>query len=266
MLRPSLLSLAAAALATAAIAGCKVDTGDTTVLVLHNQAPQLGCVLTSDMTSGFLAAGTLDLYNARINQIQRITRGYFLTPLAENLAVADTTNLQQVGAKTFVAQGAHVDITFNNTDVLSAADQDQLASQGLTHFDARFSGAIQPNGGLSTFGFEAVPADIFNLILMKNPHTPGTPYVPIGDVQMLIDIRLFGLMGGDTHESLDFTYPVTVCDTCLIDNVGLCSTLMSGFIARTGGFCDSDQDGVTDCCIDANNNLLCPAMAPTGGA
>ena len=260
MLRPSILITAVLAV------GCKVDTGDTTVLVLHNQAPQMNCTLTADMTSGFLAAGTLDIFQARINQIVRINQGYFLTPLVENLAVADTTNLQQIGDKTFIAQGAHVDITFGGTDVLSQADQDQLASQGLTHFDARFAGAVAPNGGLSTFGFEVVPADIFNFILNKNPAAPGGPYTPIADVQMLVTIRIFGLMGGSTHESVDFTYPVTICDTCLTDEVGLCSSLPQGFVARTGGACNSIQDGVMDCCQDAAGKLICPAAAPAGGA
>ena len=259
MLRPSILIAAVLAV------GCKVDTGDTTVLVLHNEAPQLNCTLTSDTTSAFLAAGTVDIFQARISGITRITRGYFLTPLVENLAVADTTNLQQIGDKTFIAQGAHVDITFGNTLVLSQADQDMLASEGLTHFDARFAGAVMPNGGLSTFGFEAVPADIFNLILNHNPSS-GPPYTPLADVDMLITIRLFGLMGGGPHESVDFTYPVTVCDTCLTDDVGPCSSLPQGFMARTGGVCSAIQDGVMDCCSDATGALICPAVAPAGGA
>jgi hypothetical protein len=266
MLRPFHLSLAAAALTTAALAGCQVNTGDSTVLILHNQSPAMGCVLTSDTSSAFLAAGTLDIFNARISQIQRVNQGYFLTPLAENFAFADTMNPQQISDRTFIAQGAHVDITFSNTDVLTAADQDQLASQGLTHFDVRFAGAILPNQSTTAFGFEVVPADVFNLILKENPFTPGTNYTPLGSVQMLVTIRLFGLMGGGSHESQDFTYPVTICDTCLIDDVGLCSTLQSGFMARTGGACTSDQDGVTDCCDDASGNLICPAVAPPTGA
>jgi hypothetical protein len=264
MLRPSSLSLGlAAALASAALAGCKVNTGDTTVLVLHDEAPGTGCMLTGQASSSFLAAGTLDIFSARINQIQKFSRGYFLTPLVENLAVADSTNLQQVGDKTFIAQGAHVDITFGGTDVLSAADQDQLATQGLTHFDARFAGAIMPNGGTTSFGFEAVPAGVFNLLLMKYPATPGGTYTPLADLDILVTIRVYGLMGGDMHESQDFTFPITVCDTCLIDDVGLCSSLPLGFMARTGGVCSADQDGVMDCCEQtAGGALTCPAKAP----
>jgi hypothetical protein len=258
MLRPCLLiGLATSALA----AGCSVDTGDSTILVLRNQAPTMGCVIPSDVNAAFFSGGVYDLGADRANKVTNVTFGYFLTPLVQNETSADVASQAQLGRRTFIVSGAHIDITFNDTNEFSTDEQNQLKADGLTHFDARFAGAVQPNGGLSAFGFEAVPAALMTKILAKHPFTGGT-YVPFASVGMIVKMSVYGQMGGGTATSAQFEYPVTVCDECLLQNAGSCSTLPTSFMPRTGGACFSNQDGVTDCCVDAAGLLICPAAAP----
>jgi hypothetical protein len=260
MLRPS--HLLSAALAAVAV-GCTVDTGDSTVLVLGNMQPMSMCTFTPALNSQFISGGTLDISADRAAGHTTVQRGYLFGPLLENDAVADTSNQALVARRTFTIGGAHVDITFNDTNEFSSAAQQTLHDMGLTHFDALFAGTIEPNGGLGVFTFELVPAALIDKILTDHP--PAMPYVPFAPVGMTAKVVIYGTLGGGNVESHAFNYPITVCDTCLLDNVGPCAALKTGFVARTGGLCESNQDGVTDCCTDATGAQVCPAVAPTTG-
>ena len=247
-------NLALSAVAAAGLAGCVANSGDQPLLVLHNQVPQSGCVLTADNNGSFLAAGIVDVGALRQAGATSV-RGYFLTPLVENTAFADTTDPSATLNRTAVVNGAHVSIDF----------LDPSEATGTTQFDARFAGAIDPNDGLTTFGFEAVPADVLNGILANHP--ADTPYTPFADIGLIASITVYGDMGGNSIESNTFEYPISVCDGCLTSYVGLCSALPSGYQARTGGACYSNQDGILDCCLDDSGAAVCPATPPaTGGA
>ena len=265
MLRPS--HLLSGVFAAALAAGCTVDTGDTTVLVLGDMAPMSMCMFQPALIGPFLSGGTLDVSSSRMAGQSTVQRGYDFAPLIENETVADTSNQALVGRRTFIVTGAHVDISFNDTNTFSTADQQTLHDMGLTHFDALFAGSVQPNGGLGVFSVEIIPAALIDRILAKYPPTSGT-YVPFTAVGMSAKVVVYGTMGGGATEAGEFDFPVTVCDTCLLDNVGPCASLLSSFQPRTGGVCESNQDGVTDCCTDASTppKLVCPAVAPTGGA
>jgi hypothetical protein len=261
----NLRNLAVAAIAAAGLAGCVADGGDATLLVLHNQAPASGCVIDSSKTAPFLAAGVIDVSPYRADG-SSAGRGYFLTPLVENTSFADTSDPAAVGRRTAIVKGAHVDISFLDTSEFDATAQAQLQADGLTQFDAIFAGSIEPNYGLTSFGFDAVPAGLLDAIVANHPYTSGDPYTPFADVGMIVTIKVFGVVGGNSIESNEFAYPVTVCDECLISDVGDCSVLDPSFSARDGGACAVNQDGVTDCCEDlTNNTLLCPAVSSSTG-
>jgi len=248
-------NLALGAIAAAGLAGCAADAGDASLLVLHNQAPSSGCTLSADKTGAFIAAGYLDL-NSSVGSTSTVGQGYLMTPLLENTAFADTADPTATARRTAVIHGAHVDISF--VSGIDAATQSALEAQGLTQFDALFAGAIDPNYGLTTFAFDAIPADVLNGILNANP-AGGF------EVGMVATITIYGEIGGNPIESNAFAFPITVCDGCLLDDRGPCSMLNTSFTPREGGACAPNQDGVTDCCTDPQGVLLCPAVG-TGGA
>ena len=258
-------NLVLGAIAAAGLAGCVADGGDASLLVLHNQAPGAGCVVDSNKTSPFIAAGVIDLSAYRSGGTTA-GQGYLMTPLVENTAFADTSDPTASARRTAIIRGAHVDISFPNDSEFDATAQAQLQADGLTQFDAIFAGSIEPNYGLTSFGFDAVPADLLNTILANHPYTSGDPYTPFGDVGMIVTIKVYGDIGGNSIESNEFAYPVTVCDECLLNDAGPCDTLSSSFSPREGGACAVNQDGVVDCCEDTTNNtLLCPAVSSSGG-
>jgi hypothetical protein len=260
MLRP--LHLLSAGLAALAV-GCAVDSGDSTLLVLGNMQAGSMCVFTATVAGPFVSGGMLDISADRAAGHTTVARGYQLAPLVENETVADTSNQALVGRRTFTVTGAHVDITFNDTNEFSSDAQATLKSMGLTSFDALFAGTVQPNGGIQVFNFELIRAALVDKILANHP--AAMPYVPFAPVGMSAKVVVYGTIGGGASEAHEFNYPVTICDTCLLDTVGPCATLPSGFTPRTGGVCESNQDGVTDCCTDTTGALVCPAVMPTAG-
>src|SRR5579862_8764479 len=129
MLRPS--HLLSAVFAAGLAAGCSVDTGDTTVLVLGNMDPAPMCVYTASLQGPFLSGGTIDVSASRIAGQTTVQRGYQFAPLIENETVADTSNQTLVGRRTFIVTGAHVDISFNDTNEFSTDEQSMLHDMGL---------------------------------------------------------------------------------------------------------------------------------------
>jgi hypothetical protein len=230
--------------------------------LLRNQQPQLGCLITADLSGAGLSSGVMDLGDW---QVGRVAFGYQLTPLAENLAAADTANLDLVRRRTALVQGAHVDLTFNASTVLTDADIASFDQAGLLHFDTRFSGAIPPNQGLAAFSFQIVPPQIFDAIRTKYIALEGQAGAAIPTVDMLAHIVVYGTINDGGFTSEPFDYPISACDGCLKVDRGPCSTLPLGFIARTGGACTLNQDGVIDCCDDMTKtpSLVCPAMMTT---
>jgi hypothetical protein len=261
MRRSGSLVIAVAAIATAAaaaLAGCTTTEGDNTVLILHNEAPGDGCVVTTDNVSATRPSGIMDL---ALWQPGFQTFGYRLTPVVQNFAVADAANLTLVKQRTAQVLGAHVDLTFSNNNVLTDADQATLEAAGVLHFDSRFSGTIPPNNGLAVYDFGVVPAAVFDAIATK--YAGATKAPPAVDV--VAQVVIYGNINDGTFASEPFFYPVTACYGCMTNNAGLCASLSSSFMAHTGGACFLPQDGLVDCCDDGTGHLVCPAVAPTSG-
>lgn len=257
MLRSSCLFLAVAAAAT----GCAANQGDNSIIVLRNEAPQSGCLLTADLSGASLSSGVMDLFSWNVGHT---AFGYTLTPVVENLAAADTANLDIVRRRTALMQGAHVDISFNSNTFMSDADQAALDQAGLLHFDSRFSGAITPNQGLAAFSFQVVPAGVFDAIKTKYKALEMQMGASIPTVDMVVHVVLYGMVNDGSFQSEPFDYPVTACEGCLTNLMGSCATVPSSFMARTGGACFTPQDGVIDCCTDITTGALdCPAVMQT---
>jgi len=240
MIRLCAFTLAAAA--TAALSGC-VDRGDEALLLLRNQLPGQGCMISASEDDPFVAAGTIDTASAQAGV------GYMMTPLVANTTSTDrATDLQ----RTIIVQGADVDLSFPSGTLFDATELQQLRDDALTRFRVRFSGSVKPNGGTASFGFELVPSPLLTRIDAKL--TGGNDRALV-----LGQVVIFGEMGGGRIESQEFIYPVTVCRGCLVNDVGACAAIPGGFDAREGSPCNPYQDGVVDCCQSAGG-LVCPAV------
>lgn len=228
-----------------ALAACVADNADSALVILRNVDPTTGCV--ADPSSEVArTAGTIQT-NA--------TFGYVLTPVVRNDLV--TVEGESPTRKSVFLEGARVTIAFYDAELFTAAELDTLETDGLTRFMAPTSGALEPNGSTQTFQLEVVPRELLAAIDAKLPTDVVAPSTLI-DVQ----IEMYGQLAGSEIRSNKFHYPVTVCRDCLISSVGLCSAIDPGTEYRTGGACNTLQDGIVDCCTDADGLLVCPATAP----
>ena len=251
-----------ALVASAMLAACTTTSGDNTIVVLHNQLPAAGCVLSADVNGAFRSAGRMDLYQWVPGAE---STGYILTPLVANYAFAKSDQPQEIMRRTVLVRGAHVDLKFNDATFMTADDQAALDAAGLLHFDVRFAGAIPPNQSLAAFTFQTIPAGVFDAIRRK--YDGLTKLGP--DVDMIASVVIYGDLGSGSIESSAFEFPVTACDGCLTNLAGECSALSTDFKARTGGVCSVMQDDVIDCCTDSTDTtkpplLICPAVKPVG--
>jgi hypothetical protein len=226
-------------------AGACVDTSaDSGLRIVANSAPGDLCVVDPSSSTfrddGVIEAGSFF--------------GYLLTPIVANDLV--TIGDELTTPKTIYVTHARVDIDFYDPNFANLP-----VDRGLVHFQVATSGSIEPNGGRLGLSFEIVPVDL--LYAIGQQLGPASNGVPPPRTTLDVSVQMVGTHGGDEVVSNVFRYPVEVCVGCLSSYVGECVNLPAAFEARTGGVCNTDQDGVLDCCTDSTG-VVCPAAPPTG--
>ena len=212
------------------------DGGDT-IQILRNQLPQAGCVVPDSDTGTFLPRGRIESTAAD---------GYLFTPLVENRAVQNAA-----AERTVFVNGANVDLKFSG-DLFSDGEIKAFNDAGLTRFKQSFSGSIRA-GGLASFAFEVLPKGLLEEIDSR---------LGVGEfAQVIAEVEVLGSLDGGEIESNLFSYPIQVCKGCLLQNLGSCDALISDDV-NTGGVCQALQDGLLDCCTDAEGAQVCPAQKP----
>jgi hypothetical protein len=223
----------------ATLAGCAANGGDEGILVLKNVVPTastIGCSFTSMETETSLVRGALEV---------RVANGYlFIAQLKSRI----TAVAGQESQRTIFTRGANVDLAFPDATVFSAAD---LNAKDLLHFMTPFSAPIAPNGGVTDVLFELIPPEVGAALAAKTGFTTTvaqTSFTVVGD-----------LAGGDVT-SQKFQYSVTISSGGFQHDNGPCAALSASFVPRVGNPCNAGQDGIIDCCTDATNHAVCPAV------
>ena len=236
-------AIAAIALACLALGGCVSDGSDGSIVVLRaiigTAAMGGGCTLSNAETELGLAQGTLDVQGRTGYQIAVQIRSR-ITALAG-----------QEDQRAIFTRGANVDIAFSDPALATTAG----ITKDLTHFKASFAARLPPNGGVTDVSFELIPAEVAAALAATSftSVVADTSFTIVGD-----------LAGGNVS-SQTFHFPVTIVKAGLIQDRGMCSALSTGFMPRVGNPCNPVQDGVVDCCTDANNRQLCPAVGTKTG-
>lgn len=223
-----------------ALGACVDGDADAPMRIIGNVVPASGCVVDSSSNT---------FYDDGVIQTDALA-GYIFTPSVVNeITLRDG---EARGPKTIYVTGARVEIDFYDP-----AFDSLVVDASLLRFQVPVAGAIDPGGGKAAFSFEVVPQELVVKI--------GERLATITDARQrtVLDVRIqmVGTKGGGSVQSNVFRYPVEVCIGCLLYDAGACATLPQGFSARTGGACQTAQDGVTDCC---DNGTTCPAVAPSG--
>ena len=236
MTRLRAITLAAALMTGAGCAG----NGDEALLILQNQFPDDGCVISAQEGSLVQDDGTLDVLGGS---------SYLFTPLVKNTTLGETGT--EVQRRVFIT-GARVDLRFANEELFSDAELEMYRDIGLTRFEVPLAGSISPDGGTLALSFDIIQAALTRVLTDKIS----------GDAELLVlaDIRVLGELGGGDIESQTFTFAVRVCAGCLINDVGACEMLPDNFEARIGNPCNPFQDGTVDCCVPTAGTPRCPAF------
>lgn len=240
------LSALACSAAVLAATGCAADSNDGSILVLKNVHPDATCVTNGLATEASVPHGSLDIL---------IPTDYTFIAQMESRIVSTAA---QVDQRTIITRFAKVDVAFPNSTLFSAAELADLEKSGLTHFRSNFSSPILPNDGISDGAFVLIPQGLVEKVLAKSgitSFTDGTQFRLEAEATFTVE----GDMSGSTVNSQPFTYGVTLGNHTSISILpGQCPVATTATL-RTGYACNPLQDGVVDCCLDANNGLVCPA-------
>jgi hypothetical protein len=239
-----------ASLTTAlALVGC-ADNGDEGMTVINNTAVSGdSCSLSGDPAQPFKSHGEIFALSPA---------GYTLTPLISSRIRADTSGGMSMTPpdplqRTIFLKGADVTLTLKAVSIetngaFTVTQPDSLLGQ----FSVLFSGSLPPSGSVNV-GFEVITAAMLRQVVQTSGVNLSTSDL---QAEVLAEVEVIGDLGGDEVRSNSFNYPISVCTDCVINYLGDCPATGT----RTGNPCNIYQDGVVDCCSDADGALICPAI------
>jgi hypothetical protein len=228
--------------------GC-ANQGDEGMTVINNTAVSgTTCTLTGDPGQPFKSHGTIYALSPT---------GYLLTPLIQSRVTLGTEVMADELQKTIFLRGADVNLTLKAVSIeTNGAYTVTQPESNVGQFSVLFAGALPPEGSVNV-GFEVITPAILRNILGASGVNLSTSSL---NAEVLAEVTIRGDLGSDEVTSNPFQYPISVCTDCVVNVTGACP--MTG-TPRTGDACNIFQDGVVDCCTDANGGLTCPASTAT---
>ena len=216
--------------------------------VVHNQVPSAGCVIPAGDSGLYQGEGVLDVRVPTTSDA-----AYLLFPLLRNDLPAEGEG--GVEPNRIALAGFEVDVAFVDGNAAAgdffsglAADS---ATQALVRYQSAWSGSVAPAGGMTTAITGIIPAALAQRLRDANILADGST------LRVDARVRAFGDKLGGRIKSDPFTYPIRICDGCLINRVTTCPA--SGPILK-GGVCNPGQDSAVDCCTQGGD-LICPATS-----
>lgn len=238
--------LAVGALAAAtALGGCGGPTGN--FYVVQNQVAGPGCTIPGTEGALYQGQGTLD-----VRASASVGSGYLLFPLLKNDLPAEGTG--GVEPNRIALDGFDVDLKVVDgpaeaLDLLGALAGDSTTA-ALMRYRETWSGSVAPGGGTTGAVATVLPAEVARLLLEANALANGTASVEVR-------VRATGRTLSGSLKSDAFTYPLHVCDGCLINSISACPGKAP---VLQGGACNPGQDALVDCCTEGSH-LICPATS-----
>ena len=208
-----------------------VANGDEGFHIVHNLAAPSDC--TYKPGGPFLSGGLIDTISPE---------PYVLTPEIESRIVL--AEGQSAAQKTISLRGARVEVLNAQTNTT------------IGKFTSLFSASLSP-GGKVAVAFPIVQPEHFKAV-----GATGTTRV-----QLLAKITAYGALGGagDEVDSVQFQYPVTVCDGCVAQVLGTCPLVAGTPVVMPSNPCHTFQDNFVQCC-SSNGQLVCPALVDAPAA
>jgi len=236
----------------AGLGACVDDSSDGAIFITKNVAPGDDCTFTSTEGELFLPHGVWSVHS---------TGGYQMFPQMKSRITAAADQIDQ---RTIILQGARVDIELADPALRADLDLARLQAEGITKFQSRFSAPLLPNGGITDGAIELLTRRLIDEIIAVRPGIDNVNQdaAPAFSTELLASVVVFGQLAGDEVTSQSFTFPVTLCNKCVVNIVGACP-LPEDAAPRTGNSCNQFQDGNVDCCVNGSGGLVCPATVAT---
>lgn len=233
----------AAAFAVLSGMGCGGPTG--TFYVVQNQVPGPGCTISGTEGALYLGQGTLDVRASA-------GTGYLLFPLLKNDLPAEGnggTEPNRIALDGFDVDLKVIDGPAAALEVFGAVAADP-ATAALLRYREAWSGTVTPGGGTTGAAVTVFPAEAARRLREADA-------LATASARIEVRVRATGrtLSGGLKSDA--FTFPLRVCDGCLINSISACPAPAP--ILR-GGICNPGQDELVDCCNDGGD-LICPATS-----
>jgi hypothetical protein len=234
--------------ALASLAGCS-GTPPGEFIIVQNQVPNADCSIPVGLGAVYRDVGTLD-----IRLLSDTSDGYQLFPVLQNNFPGPSAG-STLDANRIILSGYDVDIS-TPTDPPVGMITDTLAMMemsgdpkvyGLLHYSTLTSGSVAGGGGNTSSSVNAFPRALATSLLGMGLSRSNTYWV-------LASVRARGKTLTSDVRSDAFTYPIQLCDGCLMVNQGPCPVM-----AGVGNGCFIGQDGATGCCT-LNGSLVCPSM------
>lgn len=221
-------------LCLAVVSSACTDAG-AVLIILQNQVPDDGCTISGGAGTLFRSRGIIDVNSPG---------GYLFTPVVQNVAVG---NRDDPSEHLVMVQGGDVEILFPEGFSGTENIPDTL-------FTTPFSGPISPDGSTTSFGFEVLTRNFLQGVKgTGNLDVSGSNFVTL-----IAKVSIYGQMDGGTVQSEEFSYPIDVCDSCLIDDFGPCEPTPDGYTGVSFPCLGHIQDVLHQCCRDGGGALRCP--------
>jgi len=229
--------------AAAVLASC--TDSNTTVYILRNQVLTSGCLIPNGSGTDFVGFGELDVTEP-IPGTNFANPGYILAAAVQN---GTTSNATLPNAHIFYAMGADVELRSNGSSA-SEALVTALSVRDLANRTQHFAASIPP-GSTAGVGFPIIDLE----------QTEALNQILGGQiVQIIARSKMFGTIDGNSITADPYDFPVTVCLGCLVNDLGLCSSLSKTATFSSGGECNKIQDSVLDCCTTDTGATQCPPV------
>jgi hypothetical protein len=212
--------------------------GDEAIYVVKALAATDDCSFTASTDAPFIGHGIITVFSPS---------PYLIHPQLKSRITTTTASEQDL--KTIQIRGARVNLDFKDSAIGNLVDDENKRFQTL------FTAPLAPNAGsVTNTSFELIPEGALASIAAS----AGADGVETEVVGKLV---VFGDLAGEEVTSQEFQFPVTICSNCVTAAFGLaayptCPVMAAG---RQGNACNPFQDGVVDCCVDSNNDVVCPA-------
>jgi hypothetical protein len=229
----------------AALAAACTAQDNITFVIVKNQVPDEGCIIPTDDDGLYVSTGRLDVSELPGGLANP---GYVFTPLVRNGASSVSGNPNE---NVIFLGGADIELIAGTTQA-SIDMVGTLAAAGMDKRTQLVSGSVSP-GGTAALGFFAIDAD--------QTATLAGLLAPGAQAQLVARIRIFGRIDGAEIVSSKFDYPITVCNGCLLQDLGSCATFSPTQPIGQGGQCSPLQDAVLSCCTSTTGaGVVCPAV------